>query len=64
MDNGHSGLIIGFFIAPRWRKTGALTAAQFITERLGYNTQKVYTYLFCLYPFLQPHFFFTPLQNC
>jgi Na+/proline symporter len=33
-------------IAPRWNKTKAITAAQYITERLGYNTQKLYTYLF------------------
>ena len=41
-----AGLIIGFVIAPRWQKTRALTAAQFISERLGGKTQKVYTYLF------------------
>lgn len=41
-----AGLIIGFIIAPKWQKTKALTAAEFITDRLGYNTQKVYTYLF------------------
>lgn len=43
-----AGLIIGFFIAPKWQKTKALTAAEFITDRLGYNTQKIYTYLFLL----------------
>ena len=43
-----AGLIIGFYIAPKWQKTKALTAAEFITDRLGYNTQKVYTYLFLL----------------
>ncbi len=41
-----AGFIIGFVIAPKWRKTKALTAAEFITNRLGYSTQKVYTYLF------------------
>jgi SSS family transporter len=41
-----AGFIIGFVIAPKWRKTKALTAAEFITNRLGYNTQKIYTYLF------------------
>lgn len=41
-----AGLLIGFFIAPRWRKTGSLTVAEFLTSRLGYDTQKVYTYLF------------------
>ncbi|WP_066631857.1 sodium:solute symporter family protein [Labilibacter marinus] len=41
-----AGLIIGFFIAPKWQKTRALTAAEFITDRLGLKTQKIYTYLF------------------
>ena len=41
-----AGIIIGFFIAPKWQKTKALTAAEFITNRLGIGTQKIYTYLF------------------
>ncbi|MDE5417429.1 Na+:solute symporter [Labilibaculum sp. DW002] len=41
-----AGLIIGFFIAPKWQKTKALTAAEFIANRLGYKVQKLYTYLF------------------
>ena len=41
-----AGLLIGLFIAPRWHRTKSLTAAEFITNRLGYNTQKIYTYLF------------------
>lgn len=43
-----SGLLVGFVIAPKWQKTKALTVAEFITDRLGYNTQKIYTYLFLL----------------
>lgn len=41
-----AGLVIGLYIAPKWQKTNAITAAQFISERLGPNTQKIYTYLF------------------
>ncbi|WP_222937126.1 sodium:solute symporter family protein [Cytophaga sp. FL35] len=41
-----AGVIIGFFIAPKWQRTKALTAAEYITDRLGYKTQKTYTYLF------------------
>ncbi len=41
-----AGIIIGFFIAPKWQKTKALTAAEFISDRLGVSTQKIYTYLF------------------
>ncbi|MBU2945495.1 Na+:solute symporter [Zobellia uliginosa] len=43
-----AGVLIGFFIAPKWQQTKALTAAEFITDRLGYSTQKIYTYLFLL----------------
>ena len=41
-----AGFVVGFFIAPRWHKTSALTVAEYITRRLGVNTQKTYTYLF------------------
>ncbi len=41
-----AGLIIGFFIAPRWNKTGAITAAEYITTNFGKNTQQVYSYIF------------------
>lgn len=41
-----AGLVIGVVIAPKWQKTRALTAAQFISERLGAKSQKIYTYLF------------------
>lgn len=41
-----AGFVVGTFIAPRWRKTGALTAAEYIQKRLGLKTQKMYTYLF------------------
>jgi len=39
------GLVVGMFIAPAWRKTGALTAAEFLRKRLGKKTQQFYTYL-------------------
>lgn len=41
-----AGLVIGFLLAPRWQRTKALTAAEFITDRMGYSTQRIYTYLF------------------
>lgn len=41
-----AGILVGTFIAPRWHKTGALTAAEYINKRLGLGTQKTYTYLF------------------
>lgn len=58
-----AGFIIGFFIAPRWRKTGALTAAQYITERLGYKTQKIYTYLFLFISIFTTAFFLYPVAK-
>jgi len=41
-----AGLLVGLFIAGKWRKTGALTAAEYISSRLGESTQKTYTILF------------------
>ena len=41
-----AGLLVGLFIAAKWRKTGALTAAEYISSRLGVSTQKAYTILF------------------
>jgi SSS family transporter len=43
---GIAGILAGIIFAPKWQKTGALTAAEFITRRLGYNTQKIYSYFF------------------
>lgn len=43
-----AGILVGLFIAPYWRKTGALTAAEYICGRLGTSTQKAYTLLFLL----------------
>ena len=42
------GLCVGLFLAPAWRKTGVLTAAEFIRLRLGENIQQFYTYLFLI----------------
>ncbi len=41
-----AGFFIGFVLAPRWRKTKALTAAEYITQRFGLRIQKLYTYIF------------------
>ncbi|PWJ57924.1 SSS family transporter [Dyadobacter jejuensis] len=40
-----AGLLVGAFIAGRWKRSGALTAAQFIKERLGAKAQQFYTYI-------------------
>lgn len=41
-----AGYAIGTWIAPRWHRTHSLTAAEYITGRLGVKTQKTYTYIF------------------
>lgn len=41
-----AGFAVGCFIAPRWNRTGCLTAAEYITRRFGAATQKMYTFLF------------------
>lgn len=40
-----AGFVVAYVIAPRWRKTNVLTAAEFVRQRLGQKTQKFYTYL-------------------
>ena len=41
-----AGYAVGTWIAPRWHRTHSLTAAEYITSRLGVKTQKTYTYIF------------------
>ncbi|SFB60909.1 sodium:solute symporter family protein [Algoriphagus aquimarinus] len=41
-----AGFLIGYFIAPKWRGTNALTVAEYLTKRFGQKVQKYYTYLF------------------
>lgn len=42
------GLVTALLLAPRWKRTGALTAAEFIKQRLGAAVQKFYIYIFLL----------------
>lgn len=58
-----SGFLIGFVFAPKWQKTGVLTAAEFITRRLGYHTQKIYSYLFLLISIFTTGFFLYPVAK-
>lgn len=41
-------MITGLYIAPRWKATGNLTAAEFIKARLGSKVQKSYIYIFTI----------------
>jgi beta-galactosidase len=41
-------LVTGLYLAPRWKATGNLTAAEFIRDRLGERVQKLYIFIFTL----------------
>ncbi|MDQ0964887.1 SSS family solute:Na+ symporter [Flavobacterium sp. W4I14] len=43
-----SGLLVAKFIAGKWKKTGAMTAADYLGTRFGIKTQQFYTYLILL----------------
>ncbi|MBD1362662.1 Na+:solute symporter [Mucilaginibacter sp. ZT4R22] len=43
-----SGLLVARFIAGKWKKTGAMTAADYLGRRFGVKTQQFYTYLILL----------------
>lgn len=60
---GLGGFAIGYFIAPAWRKTRALTAAEFIRERLGTRVQQFYTYIFLLLSFFYTGAFLYPVAK-
>lgn len=60
---GLGGLVIGYFIAPAWRKTRALTAAEFIRERLDIRVQRLYTYIFLLLSFFYTGAFLYPVAK-
>ncbi len=60
---GLGGFVIGYFIAPAWRKTRALTAAEFIRQRLGTQVQQFYTYIFLLLSFFYTGAFLYPVAK-
>jgi SSS family solute:Na+ symporter len=41
-------LVTGLYLAPKWKATGNLTAAEFIKDRLGDKVQKSFIYIFML----------------
>jgi len=58
-----AGFLIGRFIAPRWRQTGVLTAAEFIQQRFGSGVHKFYTYVFLLMSFAYNGAFLYPVAK-
>ncbi|HEV7350901.1 sodium:solute symporter family protein [Telluribacter sp.] len=43
------GLVTAYFIAARWKRTNAMTAAEYIGRRLGTRVQQLFTYLLTLF---------------
>ncbi|AHF16040.1 sodium:solute symporter family protein [Niabella soli] len=43
------GLLVAWLIAAKWKRTRAVTAAEYINNRLGIRTQKFYTFLIMLH---------------
>jgi Na+/proline symporter len=56
-------LITALYLAPRWKRTGALTAAEFIRERLGLTVQKTYIFIFTLVSVFIKGSVFIPLPS-
>lgn len=58
-----SGFFIGFYIAPKWRKTGALTVGAYIGNRFGAPLKQFYSYLFLLLSFVTTGAFLYPVAK-
>ena len=58
-----AGVLVGLFIASKWHKTGALTAAEYITERYGASVQKIYSCLFLLISLFNTGAFLYPIAK-
>lgn len=43
------GLLVAMFVAAKWKRTGAVTAAEYIGKRLGIKTQRFFTFLIMLH---------------
>src|SRR5690606_1077221 len=57
------GLAVGMFIAPAWQKSRALTAAEFVSRRLGLKVQKFYSYLILLISLMYTGAFLYPVAK-
>lgn len=58
-----AGALVGLFIAAKWHKTGALTAAEYITQRYGASVQKIYSCLFLLISLFNTGAFLYPIAK-
>ncbi len=60
---GLGGFLIAFFIAPRWRKTRALTVGQYIGDRFGPRLKDFYSYVFLFLSFITTGAFLYPVAK-
>lgn len=58
-----AGLAVGLFIAPAWQKSHSLTAAEFVSKRLGVKVQKFYSYLILLISLMYTGAFLYPVAK-
>ncbi len=57
------GFIIGFFIAPKWRKAGVLTVGSYIGQRFGPGLKQFYSYIFLVLSFVTTGAFLYPVAK-
>ena len=57
------GFFIGYYIAPRWRRTGVLTVGQYLGDRFGIKLKQFYSYLFLLLSFVTTGAFLYPVAK-
>ena len=58
-----SGFIVAYFIAPAWRKTKSLTAAEFIRRRFGKSVQQFLTYVILILSLIYAGAFLYPVAK-
>jgi SSS family transporter len=58
-----SGLLIGTFIAARWKRANILTVGEYIGQRFGERLKKFYSYVFLILSFLTTGAFLYPVAK-
>ncbi|MCB0689883.1 MAG: sodium transporter, partial [Saprospiraceae bacterium] len=57
------GFIIGYFIAPRWNRTGVLTVGEYVGLKFGDGLKRFYSYIFLLLSFVTTGAFLYPVAK-
>lgn len=58
-----AGILIYLTVAKKWKQTGVLTAAEYVTRRFDLKTQKLYSYLFIAVSFFTAGSFLYPVAK-